>query len=335
MKVLITGGAGFIGSHLVDHHINVGDTVSVIDNLSTGSRENISHHFANPRFSFHQGALEQWADLDMEVSNSDLIYHMAAIVGVVHVMENPVELINVNQNATEKLLRSVVLNRPGAKVLITSSSEVYGVGNKQQFSEDDDVIIPSQDQLRWCYAATKLSDEMLAFAYHHQYDLQTITVRLFNTVGRRQSARYGMVLPHFIEQALANRPITVYGNGEQSRSFCDIRDTVKMLTLLINHDDVIGQIVNIGSNDEVSINNLAKLVKAQAESSSQIKHISYEEAYGIAFEDISHRCPDLKKLYSLINYRAEFDLCATINYLLEPHAAQDVSDGFAETLAIN
>lgn len=316
MKILVTGGAGFIGSHIVDHYIGNGDEVIVVDDLSAGRKQNIEHHFDDPKFTFQEASIENWRNMDEAIADSDIIYHLAAVVGVARVLENPVQVINVNQAATEKILKSVRLNSPCATILLASSSEVYSFGKSQQFTEEDDVIIPSHDRLRWCYAATKLADEMLAFAYYHQYGLNTLSVRLFNTVGHRQRGRYGMVLPHFIQQSISEEPVTVYGDGKQSRSFCDVRDTVKMLTALCECEEAIGQVINVGSEHEMSINKLARIVIELSNSSSKIEHISYEQAYGTDFEDIRHRCPDLTKLQKLTGYQAQYGIRDTVSDLI-------------------
>jgi UDP-glucose 4-epimerase len=254
--------------------------------------------------------------LDAAVKDADRIYHLAAVVGVKHVLENPVRLIAVNQSATERLLKVMAAQHSTAPVMIASSSEVYGFDRREKFSEDDDLVIPSKDRLRWCYAVTKLADEMLAFAYHHQYGVRTITARLFNAIGRRQSARYGMVVPHFVAQALAGAPLTIYGDGHQSRSFCDVRDTVRMLEALAASEKAVGQVVNVGHDREIPIEKLALLIKERAGSPSPLQHVSYADAYGLDFYDIRHRRPDLSRLEALTKLKAKFTLEDTIDDLL-------------------
>lgn len=316
MHVLVTGGAGFIGSHIVDLHRNRGDTVTVIDDLSTGSEKNIASHLGRKGFSFVRDSIVTWSGLDDAVRAADRIYHMAAVVGVKRVLENPVEVISVNQSATERLLQAMAAQQSPAPVIIASSSEVYGFDAEERFGEDDDLVLPSKDKLRWCYAVTKLADEMLAFAYHRQYKVRATTIRLFNTVGRRQSERYGMVVPHFISEALTNAPLTIYGDGRQSRSFCDVRDTVRMLDALAANSLSAGEVVNVGNDREISIEDLALLIKERAGSSSPLQYISYKEAYGFDFVDIQHRRPELTKLTSLARLKADITLEETIDDLI-------------------
>lgn len=322
MNVLITGGAGFIGSHLVDLHMDKGDEVIVVDNLSTGSLSNIERHMDHPDFTFYEASMENWADLDTVAPSVDLVYHMAAVVGVKHVLENPTNVVAGNITATERLMGALAKCNSTAPIIIASSSEVYGFNEKEIFSEKDDLVLPSTDRLRWCYAFTKLADEVLGFSYYHQYGLKTIIVRLFNTVGERQKSHYGMVLPHFIEQAISGTPITIYGDGKQTRSFCDVRDTSRMLHALTQQKKAYGQIVNVGADREISINDLAQLVKQRANSNSDIEYMEYEEAYGVEFRDISHRRPDLSYLHDLTGCTSEFPLESTIDFLLEISKAQ-------------
>lgn len=316
MNVLITGGAGFIGSHLVDLHMDKGDRVIVVDNLSTGSLRNIEHHTDHPDFIFYEASMEDWEELGDVIRSVDLVYHMAAVVGVKHVLESPTNVVSGNITATERLMAALVECNSGASIIIASSSEVYGFNEAMVFSEKDDLVLPSTDRLRWCYAFTKLADEILGFSYYHQYGLKTIIVRLFNTVGERQRARYGMVLPHFIAQASSGEPITIYGDGKQTRSFCDVRDTSRMLYTLIQQERAYGQIVNVGADREISINELAQLVKQRANSNSEIKYMDYEEAYGMDFRDIVHRRPDLSRLHDLTGCSSELSLEDTIDFLL-------------------
>lgn len=322
MNVLITGGAGFIGSHLVDLHMSNGDQLIVVDNLSTGSLSNLERHVDHPNFTFYEDSMENWVNLNTVVPSVDLVYHMAAVVGVKHVMESPTNVVAGNITATELLMAALARCKSRAPIIIASSSEVYGFNEKEAFAEDDDLVLPSTDRLRWCYAFTKLADEVLAFSYHHQYGLKTIAVRLFNTIGARQRSHYGMVLPHFIEQAVSGEPITIYGDGKQTRSFCDIRDTSRMLHALTQQKKAYGQIVNVGADREISINDLAQLVKNRANSNSDIEYMDYESAYGMEFRDITHRRPDLSYLHELTSYASEFSLEDTIDYLLKISKAQ-------------
>lgn len=322
MNVLITGGAGFIGSHLVDLHMDKGDQVIVVDNLSTGRLNNIKRHRNHSDFMFYEASMEDWAELDKVVPSVDLVYHMAAVVGVKHVLENPTNVVAGNITATERLMAALVACNSTAPIIIASSSEVYGFNEKESFAEDDDLVLPSTDRLRWCYAFTKLADEILGFSYHHQYGLKTIIVRLFNTVGARQRSHYGMVLPHFIEQAVSGDPLTIYGDGEQTRSFCDVRDTSRMLHALTLQEKAYGQIVNVGADREISINDLAQLVKSRANSNSGIEYMDYKDAYGMDFRDITHRRPDLSYLHDLTGRTPEFSLEDTIDFLLETSKVQ-------------
>lgn len=316
MNVLITGGAGFIGSHIADLHVGLGDHVTVIDDLSTGQRANIVGHIENGVLEFHEGSLTNWDGLEEAVAAADKIYHMAAVVGVKHVLENPSDVISVNMTATGRLLKVMQERQSKAPVIIASSSEVYGFSEKRVFAEDDDLVLPSTDRLRWCYAVTKLADEMMAFSAHHQSGLKTVTVRLFNTVGPRQSHRYGMVLPHFVQEAVAGENITVYGDGLQTRSFCDVRDMARMLAALSEQEQAYGQIVNVGADREISINDLAALVADRSGTNSPIIHMDYREAYGIMFRDINHRRPDLSRLYGYIDYKPSHSLEDTIDTLI-------------------
>ncbi|HKK15353.1 MAG TPA: NAD-dependent epimerase/dehydratase family protein [Gammaproteobacteria bacterium] len=317
MNVLITGGAGFIGSHLVDLHMAKGHHVAVLDDLSTGNLDNISQHSGKQGSRYIEDSVVDWDGLPEAIDKADIIYHMAAVVGVKHVLENPADVISVNLSATDRLINTMAARKSDVPVIIASSSEVYGFSKKRVFTEEDDVVLPSTDRLRYCYAVTKLADEMMAFAAHHQHGLKTVTVRLFNTVGSRQKARYGMVLPHFIEEALSGNPLTVYGSGKQSRSLCDVRDTVRMLYELSGQEKAWGEVVNVGTNHEITINDLATLVKNRAMSTSTIAHIDYKDAYGMDFRDIGHRRPDLTRLCSLIKFRPEFTLKDTIDNLIE------------------
>ena len=321
-RILITGGAGFIGSHLADLHLAQGDHVEVVDDLSTGQRSNIAHNLNDVRYNFHCAPLMTWDGLDNAVKNAERIYHLAAIVGVKRVLENPVEVIETNQNALERILKSMVACKSKATILMASSSEVYGFSEAPAFKEDGMLVLPSKDPLRWCYAVTKLADEMLGFANHHQYGVKTVMARLFNTIGPRQCSHYGMVLPHFIEQAMNGETVTVYGEGNQSRSFCDVRDTVEILSRLAGSEEAYGKAVNAGNDREISIHALAEKVIALTGSHSRIKHIPYLEAYGMDFEDIQHRRPDLKLMVKLTGYTPRFTLDETIERIAGLHKRQ-------------
>lgn len=318
MHILVTGGAGFIGSNIVEYHLQRGDKVHVVDNLSTGSEANVAAFRANPNFRFNQADIVTWGGLDTAVAWADRIYHMAAVVGVYRVLSEPVGTMATNIAGTERLLRSVNRDSWSPKVILASSSEVYGPHNEAQLSEDDSLIIQSGAPLRWNYAISKLADEGFGLAYAREHNIPVIIARFFNTVGPRQTGRYGMVVPRFVQKAVANEPITVFGDGEQSRSFCDVRDTVVALDRLASMPDLpTGEIVNVGSDREISINELARLVIECAGSTSTIEHIPYREAYGAEFEDIRHRRPSLAKLRRLTGFEHAWTLEKTLNDLID------------------
>ncbi len=308
MNILITGGAGFIGSNLAVYHLIKGDSVFVVDNMSTGSVHNIATLFSNPRFQFEEADILLWDGLREPIRWADRIYHMAAIVGVKKVLEDPRAVMAANIAGTERVLRTVAAIKPTVQVIVASSSEVYGFNTSPAFSEDDDVVLRSAGRLRWCYAVSKLADEYLAYAFTRKTGIPISIVRLFNTIGPNQTGKYGMVVPSFVHQAVNNFPISVYGDGTQTRSFCDVRDTVVMLDLLASNPLANGEVVNVGNDREISIDDLAGLVVHKAKSKSQIQHISYEDAYGIDFEDITHRRPDVKKLKRLTGFSPKWSL---------------------------
>ena len=316
MHVLVTGGAGFIGSHLVERHLAQGDKVHIVDDLSTGSVENIRSFLELPECYFDEADILTWSDLAQAAEWADRIYHMAAVVGMFRVLSEPIAVLATNIAGTERLLRAVHASRWQPRVLIASSSEVYGPQRRGKLREDDDLTLRSGAVIRWNYAVSKLTDEALALSYARRSELPITIVRLFNTVGPRQSGRYGMVVPRFVQQASDGQPITVYGDGTQSRCFCDVRDTVAILDLLLDSPAAAGEIVNVGNDREVSILELAELVRDRAESSSPIEQRSYREAYGDGFEDIPRRRPVLDKLRDLTGYRHRYELEDTIDDLL-------------------
>lgn len=318
MHILVTGGAGFIGSNIAEYHLERGDKVHVVDNLSTGSEANVAAFRDKPNFRFDRADIVTWSGLDTAVAWADRIYHMAAVVGVYRVLSEPVGTMATNIAGTERLLRSVNRDSWSPQVILASSSEVYGPHNEAQLSEDDSLIIQSGAPLRWNYAISKLADEGFGLAYAREHNLPVIIARFFNTVGPRQTGRYGMVVPRFVQKAVANEPITVFGDGEQSRSFCDVRDTVVALDRLASMPDLpTGEIVNVGSDREISINELARLVIECAGSSSTIEHIPYREAYGAEFEDIRHRRPSLAKLRRLTGFEHAWTLEKTLHDLID------------------
>lgn len=301
MKYLITGGAGFIGSHLAEALLNQKDEVWIIDNLATGSINNIEHLKSNHKFHYTIDTIFNEPRLAELIDNCDIVFHLAAAVGVRLIVESPVNTIETNIAGTESVLK--LANKKNKIVLIASSSEVYGKSNKIPFNEDDDTIMGPTVKSRWSYACSKAIDEFLALAYWREKKLPTIVVRLFNTVGPRQSGRYGMVIPRFVQQSLTGQPFTVYGTGTQSRCFTDVSDVVDALIKLVNHPKSIGQVFNVGSEQEITIEALASKVKEKTKSASKIKYIPYDEAYESGFEDMLRRVPDLTKIKKLINYK--------------------------------
>jgi len=301
MRVLITGGAGFIGSYLAEAYLARGDEVYVIDDLSTGSWENIKSSVGNPLFHFvKDDILNREAMLEL-VGICDVVAHLAAAVGVRLIIENPLRSIHINIAGTETVLE--LANKFRKKIFLASTSEVYGRNSQVPLSENDVRIYGPTHVARWSYAATKAMDEFLALAYHRTTRLPVIIARFFNTVGPRQTGRYGMVIPRFVEQALKNEPITVYGDGNQTRSFTYVEDVVRGIIGLIDEPKAIGEIFNIGGVEEISINNLAQRVKAITGSSSPIVHVPYDEAYQEGFEDMERRVPDITKIVNLIGYK--------------------------------
>lgn len=317
MNVLITGGAGFIGSHLAAHHLQLGDNVYVVDDFSAGRMENINPFLTNPNFKYEKMDVSDWPGINEAVTWSDRIYHMAAIVGVKKVLLDPKAVISSNLSATEKLFTAIAENKPSVRVLLASTSEVYGFNSKECFSEDDDLVFRSINPVRWCYAVTKLADEHIALAYQHQSKLNVVISRIFNSIGPNQTNRYGWVVPTFIKQALAGTPLTVYGDGSQTRSFCDVRDTALALEKITSSDVASGEIVNIGKDEEISILDLAKLIISRTNSNSSIEFIPYIKAYGIQFEDIAHRRPVLDKLYKHTGFKFNWNLINTIDNLIQ------------------
>ncbi len=314
---LITGGAGFIGSHLAEKLLERGDRVTIIDNLSTGSFENIAHLEGVPAFHYAIEDIRHAAVMDRLVSECDVIYHLAAAVGVFSIIHNPIDTLSINVGGTEVVLQTA--RRYRRRVLLASTSEVYGKGVKVPFSEDDDRILGPTDKHRWSYAASKALDEFLALAYHKSAGLPVTIFRLFNTVGPRQVGHYGMVVPRFVRWALADEPIQVYGDGQQSRCFANVYDVVDAIAHL-GRDDVLGrvngEVFNIGSNEEVTIRELAERVKARTGSHSEIVLIPYEQAYEAGFEDMRRRVPDLRKIEAVIGWQPRTSLDETIDQIV-------------------
>jgi UDP-glucose 4-epimerase len=301
MKVFITGGAGFIGSHLAERVLSEGSEVMLLDDLSTGSITNIEHLIGRRGFSYRIGSVMDAPLVAELVDRCDVTVHLAAAVGVKLIVERPVYTIENNVHGTEVVLNAVA--RKQKPILIASTSEVYGKSTKVPFREDDDLVMGPTSHSRWAYACSKALDEWLALAYAREKGVPALIVRFFNTVGPRQSGRYGMVLPNFAAQAVAGEPITVYGTGEQSRCFGHVRDAVEAVVRLLQKPDAYNQVYNIGSAEEVTINRLAELVRDAAGSSSPIVHVPYSEAYAEGFEDMSRRVPDVSKLERTIGYK--------------------------------
>jgi UDP-glucose 4-epimerase len=306
MHYLITGGAGFIGSHLAESLLAGGHRVTILDDLSTGRAANVAHLRQQANLQFVHDSVEHASTVNLLMSQADAVFHLAAAVGVKLVAEQPVHTIRTTIHGTEVVLESA--HRFGRPVLITSSSEVYGKGTRVPFKEDDDVLMGATKFTRWCYAYSKGIDEFLGLAYHQQFGLPVVLVRLFNTVGPRQVGMYGLVLPRFVEAALADRPIEVYGDGGQTRCFCHVADVVSAIQELMSTPKAVGEVFNLGGHEEVSINDLAERVIRLSGSQSTIRHIPYEQAYGRAFDDLPRRVPDLSKIQALIGFRPKHDL---------------------------
>jgi UDP-glucose 4-epimerase len=311
---LITGGAGFIGSHLAERLLADGQHVTIIDDLSTGRLENIKPLESNPRFRSAIEDIRNIHVMDRLVSECDVIYHLAAAVGVQKIISEPIGTIEVNIGGTEVVLKTA--RRYRKKVLIASTSEIYGKGARFPFHEDDDRVMGPTTRSRWSYAASKAIDEFLALAYHKEVDLPVIIFRLFNTVGPRQTGQYGMVVPRFVQSALANEPILVYGDGEQQRCFCNVRDVVEAIFGLGQTPQAVGQVFNIGSNEEVTILQLAERVRQRASSQSEIKFVPYEQAYEAGFEDFRRRVPSLDRIQQTLEWGPTTPLDETIDQIV-------------------
>lgn len=309
MRFLVTGGAGFIGSHLVDRLVAEGHQVTVIDNLSTGSLKNLDQSI--PKIEFHQADILNYELVDQLVAKSDVIFHMAAAVGVKNIIDNPIQSLASNYNGSENvLLASAKHNK---RLFIASTSEVYGKNLNQPLSETHDRVVGPPQKLRWTYSDAKALEEALAYALFLKENLRVTTLRFFNTVGPRQTGMYGMVVPRFVAAALNNETLEVYGDGTQSRVFCHVDDVLDVLMQLINIDDSIGEVFNIGGQGEVSIKTLADQVISQLGSKSEIELVSYEEAYDATFEDMQRRVPNIDKISSKLNWKPKRNLQHIIN----------------------
>ena len=311
MRFLITGGAGFIGSHLAERLLERGDHVVLLDNLSTGSMENIRHLKSHDRMQYFLDSIENRQLLAELVDDAEVVVHLAAAVGVRLIVESPVRTIETNVNGTQLILEAASKKR---KLVVTAStSEVYGKNMQVPFREDADLVLGPTTKGRWSYAASKALDEFLALSYWKERKLPVIVVRLFNTVGPRQTGRYGMVLPNFVGQALDGKPITVYGSGKQSRCFCDVRDVVEALMRLMETQHAVGEVVNVGNTEEVTIEGLAQLVKERTRSSSPIEFVPYDQAYEPGFEDMFRRVPSVEKLETLTGFRPRTSLVEIVD----------------------
>lgn len=323
-RALITGGAGFIGSHLCEALLERGWRVDVIDDLSTGAIENISHLKGRDGFAYVIDTVMNAPLLAELVDRADIIFHLAAAVGVRLIVEQPVRTIETNIKATELVLELAA--KKHKTVLVASTSEVYGKQNLPQFAEDDDVILGPTSRSRWCYAASKMIDEFLALAYAREGRLPAMVVRLFNTIGPRQTGQYGMVVPRFVAQALQGDPITVYGDGQQRRSFTWVGDIVEALIAVAQHPGAVGQVYNIGHTKEITVLDLANLVKKMTDSSSAIEFVPFEEAYAPGFEDTRRRLPDIRKVEALIGYRPTLDLPEMLRRIIADYHERALAD---------
>ena len=310
MKYLITGGAGFIGSHLAEAILDKGEKACIIDDLSTGAIENIEHLKARGGFRYVLDTVMNRSAMAELVDDADVVLHLAAAVGVKLIVESPVRTIETNIKGTEIVLELAAKKRK--RVMIFSTSEAYGKSNAVKFLETGDLVLGPTFKGRWSYAASKIVDEFLAFAYYKEKTVPVTVVRLFNTVGPRQTGRYGMVVPRFVQQAVASEPITVFGDGKQTRTFTHVKDAVWAILELVGHPSAVGEIFNIGGQEEVSIEGLARLVKEVLGSSSPIVYIPYEEAYEEGFEDMRKRVPDISRIQNLIGYEPKFSLTEII-----------------------
>ena len=315
MKSLITGGAGFIGSHLAEELLNQRNEVYIIDDLSTGSIENIEHLKGENNFHYFIDSIKNEQLMAELIDKCDLIYHLAAAVGVRLIVESPVHTIETNIAGTEIVFK--LANKKKKKVIIASSSEVYGKSNNFPYKENSDLVLGPTYKGRWSYACSKAIDEFLAIAYYKEKKLPIVIVRLFNTVGPRQTGAYGMVIPTFVKQALLGHPITVYGDGKQSRCFAYVKDVVREIIELSHHPDAIGEIFNSGSTEEITIEELAKLVKKLAKSDSEIVYIPYDDAYEEGFEDMRKRVPDISKIQKLTGYKPTINIEGIIKSVIE------------------
>jgi UDP-glucose 4-epimerase len=315
VRALITGGAGFIGSHLAERLVKDGHEVVVLDNLSTGSLKNIEGFQKGPKFDFVEGDVRNEGLIEPLVERSEAVFHLAAAVGVKLIADRPVHTIETNISGTEAVLEAA--NKFGKKILIASSSEVYGKNEAVPFCEDDDIVLGSTSFSRWSYACSKAIDEFLGLAFHQQYGLGVIIGRFFNTIGPRQTGQYGMVVPRFVQRALKNEPVSIYGTGEQSRCFCYVDDVVEAVIGLMNCRQARGKIYNIGSSEEITIESLADKVIEMTDSKSKKEFVPYEKAYGRPIEDMMRRVPNLERIKDAIGWEPETSLTETLQVIIE------------------
>ena len=315
MKALITGGAGFIGSHLADYLLARGDEVIALDNLSTGRYENIEHLLGRRNFEFELGSILNADLVDDVVARSDAVFHLAAAVGVDLIVKHPLESLATNIRGSEIVFEKV--HKHGTRILVTSTSEIYGKNSSDRLGEDDDRILGSPLKSRWSYSEAKAIDEILAYTYWKEKGLRSVIVRLFNTVGPRQTGHYGMVIPRFVNQAVRGEPVTVFGDGAQTRCFCDVEEVVDALVRLLEEPRAYGQVFNIGGSEEISIRALAERVIEVAGSDSRVRFVSYEEAYEEGFEDMPRRVPDTTRARELVGFVAKTPLDDIIRRVIE------------------
>jgi nucleoside-diphosphate-sugar epimerase len=320
MRALITGGAGFIGSHLSEALLDAGHQVVILDNLSTGSIDNITHLKGRAGFNYHIESVNNEPLLAELIDQADVVFHFAAAVGVRLIVEQPVHTIETNVHGTEVVLKHA--NKKKKLVFLASTSEVYGKSNDVPFREDSDLVLGATAKHRWAYACSKAIDEFLGLAYWKERKLPIVIVRFFNTVGPRQTGQYGMVIPNFVRQALAGEAITVFGDGTQSRSFTHVSDVVQALIALMNEPRAIGQVINIGHTEEITMRALAERVRSLTGSTSSIRLVPYDEAYESGFEDMPRRLPDLSKIQSMIGYRPRFSLDDILVHVIEYFRSQ-------------
>ena len=315
VNVLITGGAGFIGSHLAERMLADGHNVTLVDDLSTGSMDNVAGVLASPRVRFVRESVRNETTMTQLVDRCDVIYHLAAAVGVQLIVDRPVHTIETNIHGAEIMLN--LANKFRRKILVASTSEVYGKNTSMPFGEDDDTTLGSTRFTRWSYACSKMVDEFLALAYHNQFGLETVVVRLFNTIGPRQTGQYGMVVPRFVQRAMKGETLEVYGTGKQSRCFCNVADVVDALVRLIDCDGAVGEVINVGADKSITIEALADRIIEMIGSQSTKRYVAYEEAYGRPFDDMLARVPDLSKIRRLIDYKPKFSLDQTLEQIIE------------------